>query len=144
MPKHFRKIEVEENEKGCLVCVSHVPKQLGGYVKILRNGHTIKIQDHVYENCFGEIEPDKMIRQTCGDRLCMNPEHFEKIDKMPNYLGASPNRVWLTDNQITQIKIMISERDQSGLSIAQIGEKFGVSRSTIYSIKDGRFRNSIK
>ena len=33
-----------------------------------------------YELFIGPIAPDRQVRQTCVDRLCINPDHLESMD----------------------------------------------------------------
>ncbi len=40
---------------------------------------TVGADDASYIAFFGEIPPKYLVRQTCGNRLCINPEHLELI-----------------------------------------------------------------
>ncbi len=40
---------------------------------------TVGADDASYIAFFGEIPPKTLVRQTCGNRLCINPEHLELI-----------------------------------------------------------------
>jgi hypothetical protein len=43
---------------------------------------TVGADDASYIAFFGEIPPKSLVRQTCGNRLCINPEHLEAM-KLP-------------------------------------------------------------
>ena len=36
-----------------------------------------------YEAFVGPVPQDKLVRQTCSNRLCINPEHLEVFDPAP-------------------------------------------------------------
>jgi hypothetical protein len=38
---------------------------------------TVGADDASYIAFFGEIPPKTLVRQTCGNRLCINPDHLE-------------------------------------------------------------------
>lgn len=38
---------------------------------------TVSAEDASYIAFFGEIPAKHLVRQTCGNRLCINPEHLE-------------------------------------------------------------------
>jgi len=57
----------------------------GGYGRIkIRDEHgdlCMRSAQHVsYEAFIGPVEKGMLVMQTCGNRLCINPEHLEAID----------------------------------------------------------------
>lgn len=98
----------------------------------------------------GELSSDLLVCHKCDNRKCVNPDHLFIGTNSDNIqdrtLKNRSNRPFgnkfaprkLKENDIPKIRKLLSE----GFSQKEIGEKFGVSRSTIYKIKIGeRWKN---
>ncbi|QFG05703.1 HNH homing endonuclease [Bacillus phage 035JT001] len=53
-----------------------------GSVPTLRKGRrVVKITRHIYEECFGDVPEGHIVRHTCQNQYCVNPEHLTVITK---------------------------------------------------------------
>ncbi len=71
-----KRIEFTEDANGCLNVTSHAQIN-GGYHRIKKNYKSEMVHRHVYEECFGQIPSDLIVRHKCDNPSCVNPEHLE-------------------------------------------------------------------
>lgn len=69
-------IEYELNENGCFICTSHKLCSNGRYYNIKRDGKVILLHRYVYETIKGEIPENLILRHTCDNVKCINPNHL--------------------------------------------------------------------
>lgn len=94
-----------------------------------------------YEVVNGPIPPNQMIRHSCDNRMCVNPEHLslgtaqdnvqDMVDRDRNARGSRDGNAKLDEQQVTEIWTLI----QSGSSKTSIANRYGVSRQTIWHIE---------
>jgi hypothetical protein len=72
---NFKPIIYTITEKGCWHCTSHVTAK-NRYANIQINGKMKLLHRHYYELYKGEIPPGIIIRHTCDNTFCINPEHL--------------------------------------------------------------------
>lgn len=119
--------------KGC--------KTPDGYPRITRNGNNnIRGHRYLYSQIHGEIQSNLVIRHTCDNRLCINPDHlvigtildnvFDRVDRKRGHINIS-------DSQIEQIKTL---RSTTALSQKDVGSIVGCSQMYISKLE----RNLIK
>jgi|GEM_PF-5620918 len=116
-----------------------------------KNFKLTRIAYEVYKN--EEIPKGLCVYHKCQDSLCINPEHLflgtkvenglnqrrrNKQAKGSNVKGAGKSR--FTENQVMEIKKLLFEQQ---LTIPEIAQLFGVSRSTIGNISRGLAWNHI-
>jgi hypothetical protein len=70
-----RLIDWVENGNGCWECTSHYRGEQG-YVYVNRNGEATHVHRFIYEECFGELPRNIMVRHLCNNPSCINPEHL--------------------------------------------------------------------
>lgn len=121
-------------------CIEHT--QAGKkYAGTTLNKRSILLHRAVYIRHHGikreEIE-DKVVRHTCDNPRCINPDHLE--------LGTQGEN--LRDRRVRNRKVKkfresdvakIRERLAAGESGAAIARDLGVAHGTIYGIKSGRY-----
>ena len=73
-------------------------------------------------------------RASCGNSLCVNPDHAEIIPRIFGR-GESHPQAKLTRDQVCEIREFLAQGD---LTHREIAKRFGVSRSTITHINTGR------
>jgi len=89
-----------------------------------------------------EFDPTTNVRNTCGNRLCVNPEHLEclyrkeemythDINKHPFY--SKERGLFFTWRQLRERenKIIRSIHEQGKVTIDSLGEAFNLDRTTI-------------
>jgi DNA-binding transcriptional regulator YiaG len=138
---HRRKhLEFRETSDGCFECTSHTSNR-GGYTEYHFNGKKYVLHRYIYEECFGEIPDNMIVRHKCDNRLCINPEHLElgthlenmkdMTDRKRQCRGENSPFAKLTEKDIPEIRKML----QDGIKMTDIAKRYNVSRSTISNIK---------
>ncbi len=131
-----------DQHTNCFECTSHVI-DVNGYVEYQFNSKKVRIHRYIYEECFGEIPAGKVIRHTCDNRACINPEHLiigTHLDNMADMTSrgrqckgeASPNAK-LTESDVREIRKLLEQ----GETQTDIAKRFNVSRTVIRGIKLG-------
>ena len=137
-----RAIEWEVTNNGCWVCTSH-KKNKRGYYNMMIKGQPMLLHRFIYEELFGFIGKDLVVRHKCDNPSCINPEHLEIGTQKDNMRdrqlrgrtaitsGEKSGKAKLTWEQVRAIR-----RDNKSLS--QIAKQYGVHKSTIAGIKQGK------
>lgn len=136
-PWNKKQIAYELNSVGCWNCTSHRPNTHGYPVKYF-NGKTVKLSRYMYEKIKRKIPIGKIIRHTCDNKLCINPQHLisgtykqntqDAIRRRRMLIGERNGKSKLTEEQVKEILT-------SKLNGAELGRKFGVITSTIAYIR---------
>lgn len=125
-------------DNGCWQWRSHTDKD--GY-GILQSAHrNIRAHRLSYEIHKGAIPEGMIVCHHCDNQGCVNPDHLfvgtqkdnaqDALRKGRHYVGEKNGRSKLTEKNIK--KILTSE-----LNDQQLADKFGVTRSTISSVRRG-------
>lgn len=67
-----------------------------GYGRIGRNTYAHR---HIWEECFGPIQPGEVVHHVCENKLCINPEHLRLVSSQSDHIRIHRpglNR-WYTD-----------------------------------------------
>jgi hypothetical protein len=110
-----------------------------GYGQARHQGTGYLAHRLAYETWYGPIPDGLLVRHTCDNKLCLNPEHLllgTHEDNSADKLARNRNtrdHFKLTEEQVRAIKTMYPQESQS-----QIADKFGVTRMAIASIIHGR------
>jgi transposase-like protein len=136
-------IEYVINEIGCFVVTSHKgsksikdPSGKWVYPVIVRNGKHYKIHRFIYEQCFGEIPKGLIIRHTCDNPLCINPEHLKTGTRKENTNDMIERNRAAFRTLNDEEKEMLVKMIQEGISTQkEIAEIFNVNISTVRHYK---------
>lgn len=145
--KNGKEVLLEENENGCLVCISHAKDDFG-YTRIKYNGKQERLFRVVYMLSNGPIPEGMLVRHKCDNPTCCNIEHLElgtKKDNVsdmvsrgrdvyhnprPQIRGVSNGQSKLTEEQVLSIF-------NSELGYRKLSKEYNVSKATIMQIKKG-------
>jgi hypothetical protein len=132
-----REVTFEVNENGCFICTLHGINK-DGYPVMKENGKTCLIHRKVYEEKNGKIPDGLVIRHTCDNRRCINPEHLligehkdnvaDRVLRNRSARGEKNGRAKLKETDV----VFIRNSDQSNGVLAK---KFSVDRALIRKIR---------
>ncbi len=143
MPK-AKPIDFTINERGCFICISHVTNKWGYCYYRRGGGKRYYLHRYVYEQCFGEIPEGLVVRHTCDNATCINPEHLilgtdaDNNRDMIERGRINPLRgeccifAKLTTDQILQIR---ADKMHGNRELAKV---YGVSHGNISAIRLGK------
>jgi hypothetical protein len=96
-----------------------------------------------YEAFNGHIPKGQVVRHTCDNSLCINPDHLilgtqadNVADREARGRRKGINGEMIGTSRLTAAQVL--EIRASDLSYAQLAEKYGVDKSTIYCVKTGK------
>lgn len=114
-----------------------------GYGQIVVAGRTRAAHRVAYEEAYGEIPPGLLIRHTCDNPPCINPQHLipgtakqnthDSLDRGRWAWGEKNGDARLTNHQALEIY----RRAQSGERQRDLADEFGVGQSTVSRIARG-------
>jgi len=138
--RFMSKVSPEPNS-GCWLWDSHI--QPNGYGQFRLEGRTQYAHRAAYAIFVEEISDGLNVLHKCDNRCCVNPSHLwagtqsDNLDDMvaknrhPDRKGEKAIKVVLTDKEIPLIRSAIG-------SAREVGERFGVSGSTVWAIRNGK------
>ena len=140
--------EKTERSSGCWLWTGALANRKGhrnAYGQLQRRGRLLLAHRVAYERAVGPIPDGMMVCHHCDQPRCIRPDHLflgtpadnmhDMIDKgrqrWVTVAGEQNGRARLTQAQVDAIRV-------SGETPLGLAARFGISRSTIYSILRGR------
>ena len=74
--KFGKEIVLEEQDNGCIKCLSHCTDK-DGYVRIRYNGKHDRLFRVLYQQKYGKIPKGLVLRHLCNNAWCVNVEHLK-------------------------------------------------------------------
>lgn len=134
-PKRFWKWVVRESNEECWIWVGRVDKD--GYGRIGVNYKMLRAHRFSYELYVGKIPPDMLVRHTCDNPPCVNPDHLvlgtsidnvaDRVSRQRTSMGEKQAFAKLTEAQVTDLR----ELHTRGFSFAELGRMYGVNECTV-------------
>ncbi len=131
--------EIEIDFKGCHIIKSHFV-QPNGYVKVKRNGKEYTAHRWIYQQKKGNIPKGMIVRHSCDNKLCINPDHLllgtykdnmqDAVRRNRLSCGDKHYNSKLSENQVRAI----IEIGKNNKKYYQIAKEFNVNRTTIERI----------
>ncbi len=132
-----------EAESGCWEFIGGITGSGYGAISIT---HTKQISAHVlsYQLEKGLIPKGMVVRHTCDNKICCNPEHLiigtyqdnkdDEVAKGNHVRGSRQGQAKLTEEDILIIRKLISD----GFSLREISDIYSVTPEAIGLIKSGK------
>ncbi|HEY9702294.1 MAG TPA: HNH endonuclease [Allocoleopsis sp.] len=126
--------------------ITNLLENYNGYPQI-RINHKIKNASRLsYEIFKGTIPKHSVIRHSCNNRNCINPEHLflkQGVNNDNDYIketgknreGSKNYNSRLNEIQVIEIKKLLAQKQ---LAQTEIARQFGISTQQITNIKSGR------
>ena len=122
------------------------PKFANGYGQVKIDGIPTLLHRVSYEHNVGPIPEGLVIRHTCDNKPCMNPEHLEtgtiqdnvqdRTDRNRTARG-NQGRGLFTDDEALRIRLELSsypERISRGQAMSRFALEFGASKSSVQKL----------
>lgn len=129
----------EKIDGGCWVWNKSVASS--GYGQIRWNYTNYRANRASYIVFKGEIPDGMVVRHTCDNKLCINPDHLilgsckqnseDMVARNRQAKGMKNGRSKLSENDVRAIK-------SSALSCSKTAKKFGISKSQAHKIMTGK------
>lgn len=115
----------------------------GGYGVIGRNGKSQRAHRVSYEAYKGEIPEGMVVRHSCDNPACINPDHLSlgtqkenAADRTARGRGSKLKGAQIATAKLTEAQVL--EIKSSTLSLTELSEKYGVDKSNIWAIRSGK------
>lgn len=125
-----------DESTGCWNCTSHA-KDKDGYIRCIRGTYK-RLHRYMYAQRYGDITSDIIIRHTCDNPSCINPEHLlagnvndninDRMIRNRSAIGVRNGRTKLTELQVLEIY-------HSNSTICELSKKYNIHAKSIYDIK---------
>jgi hypothetical protein len=125
---------------GCHECISHMP-YTDGYHMVSRQSTRWRMPRYTWTLINGDIPAGQVVRHKCDNCKCINPDHLclgtqgdnvrDMIERGRNVKGEASSNSVLTEAQVRFIRT-------SELSVSELAEKFGVTKTTIRDVRKRR------
>ncbi|MBZ0182176.1 MAG: HNH endonuclease [Melioribacteraceae bacterium] len=137
--KNARPIVGIVQSNGCVWCISHKTKD-GKYPRVSRYGKDYRLHRWIFKKYNQDIPEGMVIRHECHNTFCINPDHLElgtQGDNMRDKVlsGRQPRGSVCKSAKLNEEQVYEIRFSSEGKTVKELAEEYGVSGSTIRSIK---------
>lgn len=127
-------------------CVEHSQKGVGlGYGTTSYQGKTVRWHRLIYcqhNNCTLDSIKGKLVRHTCDNPRCINPEHLRlgtQQDNMDDKVARRRQARGTThyDTHLSKDDVLFIRSSKGVISAKALAKRFGIAIRTVYYILDG-------
>jgi hypothetical protein len=124
-------------------CIIPLKKPMpSGYVQVLVFGYYDYAHRFVYEQITGKNADGLVVRHSCHNKSCINPDHLSLGTHADNVndkvvAGRHPHGVTHYKNKLTEAQVRLIKADTQH-TYAELSHMFGISRGGIHNIKTGK------
>jgi hypothetical protein len=138
--KFWKKVDIKGPEE-CWPWTASIGKPGYGHVHV-RPRH---LDSHrmAYMFAKGSIEPGKQILHSCDNRLCCNPNHLRQGTPKQNHLDAMLLGGIKLKIDIEAVRVIAHSCIMTKAEEHEIAARFGVDRSYVRDIRNGRILRSV-
>ena len=136
----MKEIKFKVKKNGCHICTSHCVDE-EGYVICTKKGKTSPIYRFIYRFYKGEPKKGMVIRHTCDNRKCINPEHLiigthqdnvrDRVARGRSAKGLKNGRSKMTRQAVLKVY------NEKKTSRTELARRYGVDRQVIRKIQIG-------
>ena len=136
-----KELEYYIDTNNCWICISHAPigKGLNYYPRFYRGGKRIKISKYIYQKYKGEIPDNMIVRHTCDNPRCINPEHLllgtirdnarDMVERDRSLRGEKHPSAKITN------EIAIKIKKDNGHTLQELATMYNISQSIVFGIR---------
>jgi hypothetical protein len=114
-------------ETGCWVWQGSITQK--GYGQLKENGRVVFAHRAYYIRAKGPIRDGLVLDHLCRNPRCVNPDHLEAVPQAVNV-----RRGRLTTLNWSAVRLIRT----SAAPVADLAQRFGISESSVYKIRQGR------
>lgn len=142
----------QRSSEGCLIWTGARTRKVDGYGQISVDGHREVAHRVAFELEHGRpVKENHQLHHTCGNRLCVEPSHLVEVTTEEHaqehpFTRSRRAKIGATKRGERNHNAVLAEREVRaihvlrghGLTQKEIGERFGVTDSTVGDIWAGR------
>lgn len=126
----IKPIKYLEDENGCFICTSHAQNP-SKYYKIKRDSKCYDLHVWIYERYHGSRKEGMVVRHTCNNKECINPDHLTLGTYRENYFDSvDDERNFITKEIAEKVRQLIKD----GLKQYEIAELLNLKVAHISKI----------
>jgi HNH endonuclease len=141
--RFYQKVSAEPDANGCLNWIGGKDPEGRGQFKIREK--QFRAPRIAYYLAAGNLSSDVMVLHSCDNPSCCNPDHLRTGSQFENMAdvtrrkrwkraGTSNGRCRLDEAKVREIRAL----RKGGMTLTSIGQKFGITFSTVHSICIGK------